>query len=442
MYIRDQLVDMPPSFLFQQEIKKPRVTSFEIPRFIPKDLAAIEVSLRTNSTIPEFSGQDLRDAAATFRKFSRKLQKTIPDVERYLDSLKVQANQLQTAESVARDAHMRLIKPFPPLPLDVAQQIVSIAAGYNKSTAKSLSVVSKHVYQWARRQLWKSVFIDEPKLKGFITLIRAPRFASANALLIRRLQISQDAELSRENACILLTSLPNLEQFGHWGASEYLTKEDLFVRPSLQRISCDPLAFSSDPDRMDFNSPFFQNLTHLDFWNAADDPSDFEKWNWASLKVLVHLTHLRMNLQFLRQGPTYLSYVQSRITPALPPSLQILILDVAADCNLLSYKDYNKLRRGEVDRRVLLCAFEKDYQGEWVLELGTKINGGEDGGRGWLNGGEDQLWKSGMKMLRKRNNTLGFEPLTIFSVIQMSMESELLLGGVVFTLHFERIGLE
>ncbi|KAH8804327.1 hypothetical protein DL96DRAFT_1631736 [Flagelloscypha sp. PMI_526] len=150
-------------------------------------------------------------------------------------------------------------------------------------------------------------------------------------------------------------------------------------------------------------------MTHIDLWNAAKDPNALHMWNWASLKALVRLTHLRMNLGFLRRGPKHLSYVQSHIVPALPRSIQILILDVEAYWDLVRYKEYNKLRKGEVDRRVLLCAFEKDDQGLWVLELGTEINGGDDGGRGWLNGGEDRLWESGMEMLRRRNDTLDFE---------------------------------
>ncbi|KAH8796226.1 hypothetical protein DL96DRAFT_1794313 [Flagelloscypha sp. PMI_526] len=181
---------MPPSFLFQQEIEGPFEISFETLCFVPKHLAAIEFSLRTNSTIPELSDQDLGDAAASFQNYSLELQTAIPDLERFLEVMKVQVNQLQTAEGIARDARMRLIQPFPPLPLDLAREIVSVAAGHNKSTAKCLSLVSKQLHQWsvhynypgschplmfryrARQQLWRSVFIDQKKLEGFLTLLR------------------------------------------------------------------------------------------------------------------------------------------------------------------------------------------------------------------------------------------------------------------------------
>ncbi|KAH8804331.1 hypothetical protein DL96DRAFT_1766424 [Flagelloscypha sp. PMI_526] len=261
----------------------------------------------------------------------------------------------------------------------------------------------------ARQQLWRLVFINREKLEGFLNRLRDPRFASTNALSICRLQISHVIQLSRENLRTIFTSLPNLERFGHWGLSEYFG-EDLIAPPSLQHVSCDPLIFAADPDQMDFDSPFFQNITHLHLWDwdylDGDNDRNCDTWNMASLKVLVRLTHLRMNLSCLREHTKHMSYVENCIIPSLPPSIQIVIMDVESD--LLTYEFCSKLRKGEVDRRVLLYVDDEPCSLEWIIE-GGELDRGEEGGRRWLNGGEDSMWESGVEMLNRRNNTLDFQ---------------------------------
>ncbi|KAH8810335.1 hypothetical protein DL96DRAFT_1626772 [Flagelloscypha sp. PMI_526] len=417
---------MPSSRVSWHEIRGPLKISLEQPRFFQKDLEAIENSLRTNSTIPELSTKDLEDIAAEFQKQFLKLQNAISDLEDYLQVLNDYAKQLQIHEGIARDARAKILQPFPPLPVDLVRDIVLIAAGESSITAKSLSLVSKQIHEWsvqptpdsrlpaidvlpyrADQVLWGAVFVDEGSLRPLLALLHDPVFASTSAFCVRRLQTSCDMKFSRTDLHSLLSLLPNIELLSHWAGTESPNGEDVY--PTLRRISCSPCAFS-DVERMEFISPFFQNMTHIDVWTVAHDFKDWSSRNWASLKTIHSLTHLLMDMRFLAREPDHFSCVEENIVPALPPSVQIVILQINRRCDaeLASNEVYNKIREGAIDRRVLLCVFEEKVRGDWVLMVGTKDAGRFADGRKWLNTyGEVILWKSGVDMLRRRNDSFG-----------------------------------
>ncbi|KAH8826266.1 hypothetical protein DL96DRAFT_1607583 [Flagelloscypha sp. PMI_526] len=337
-----------------QEVVGPFGLLSRRPCFPPKDKAAVEQSLRNGSTIPELSGQDLADAATEFRKHFLEIQRDISKLQVYITALNYQAKELQSEEDLAKAAGCRLIQPFPPppLPVDIAEQIISIAAGEDKPTAKSFSLVSKQFWQWARSQLWKSVFVDTYKLDHFINLL-------------------------------------------HDLGSECLTEEDICTHPSLRHISCDPHIFTRSPESEAFNSPFFQDMTHIDVTGGANDFVEWSSWNWDSLKELPHLTHLRVDMWFLQRDLTQVPCIPDRLIPALPPSIQIVILDIQSDTAFMNHELYDKIRCGHLDQRILLCVFKEPH--------------GIMDGRKWLKGGDDRLWMAGMDMMRKRNAALGVQ---------------------------------
>ncbi|KAH8826269.1 hypothetical protein DL96DRAFT_1681400 [Flagelloscypha sp. PMI_526] len=248
-----------------------------------------------------------------------------------------------------------MIQPFPPLPLDVAEHIVSTAARGDKVLASNLTRVSKQIRHW-------------------------------------------------EKIRILLSSLPNLERLNHWALSERLIEEDLVTHPSLRQISCHPQDFTASAERLGFNSPFFQNVTHLDIGKYIPGFDKWSSWNWSSLQALRNLSHLLMSMQFIQDDPQHLFCIPDTLVPALPPSIQIVMLNVDPDVELVKHELYNQIRTGEVDHRVLLRICHRRGPTKWVLVVGSEYDGRFDDGHERLNGGDDVLWQSGMDMLRKRNN--------------------------------------
>ncbi|KAH8794590.1 hypothetical protein DL96DRAFT_1827432, partial [Flagelloscypha sp. PMI_526] len=400
------------SFRFHwHRIDGPFGLSSNRPNFSPDELAAIKFAFTNGSIISDSAFKDLECAANEFQKHFHELRNIIGDLELYVRALKVQAERISVHEKLVRMACSRVMRPFPPLPLDIAQAAVTIAAEEDDITAKNLTLVSRQVRQWADKELWRSVYINrEDQFTRFTLLLQDPIFASTRARCIHRLQVERRVP-SKNDLFTVLSSLPNLERFTHWDTDMTSVQDGTvgFLHcSSLRHISCDPRLFSVDFTRIDLDSAFFHYVTHLDV--AVGDDIEYHmwsSWNWSTLKSLSHLTHLLVEMMFIGNNSQHLPCIQTDLIPVLPPSIQLVLLDIDSDAELLEDDLYNEIRRGELDRRILLCVYESWPLGEWVLEVGNMGDGRSFGcGPIWVNGGDDILWESGMDMLQRRNKVL------------------------------------
>ncbi|KAH8833334.1 hypothetical protein DL96DRAFT_1677500 [Flagelloscypha sp. PMI_526] len=362
----------------------------------PKFIEAIQLAQLMNSTIPYYSAQAVRKSAEKLLENHQDIQNIIVEVEIVLQMLKHHAAKLREWGQLVKEAASEAIRPFPPIPTDIAAPCVALAAEMDISTAKSLTFVSKQVQQWADPYVWNCVTVNSNKLAGRLSvLLQQPGFITKRAGWIRTFASSGQVETE----CLplnMILALPKLKSFSHWNRRLPCPKRSPDFPSTLRRISCCPHLLNADSvsNNIDFNLPVFQHLTHLDVRGSTDIGQ-----NWSPLKTLSCLTHLNV----WGDNSDYSSIIDGLI-PSLSKSIKIVILNFIFENG--EHEEWNSLRKGELDARVVVSLHLRRATFNWVLEIHPESYGRSGLLLAYANGGWMGLWDRGMAMLRARNTAL------------------------------------
>lgn len=106
-------------------------------------------------------------------------------------------------------------------------------------------------------------------------------------------------------------------------------------------------------DKDAFLYPIFENVTHLDL-SCPDGEND---WNWSTLGVLEHLTHLSIDIYTRPDDPVRMA---ENILSSSRPTLRVLILCICfspggpSDLRMEAFKS---LAGGDIDPRVVVAPY-------------------------------------------------------------------------------------
>ncbi|KAH8833363.1 hypothetical protein DL96DRAFT_1585835 [Flagelloscypha sp. PMI_526] len=393
----------------------------------------IQFALTSSSTIRNCSGVNLQEKdIPEITSEQLKLQNVINQLNDLLGLLSQWQTQLEEEKSLLEQACLYGLRPFPvSLPLDIARHIIRIAAASDEKTARNLTLVSKQVYTWSEPLLWRTILVrNYASAENLHSLLLQDTFRSKRAQHIHRFIISETVNPDHPIFYDCFSLLPNIEAFTYWRrpSASLPDNHTLLPCPSLRRLSCDPHLFNIDGIHLsDFDSPLFWNLTHLDLLHGKSHHS----FVWASLASLTNLTHFMLNCDYLI--PVYegidsqdeiLSINGCRgLLKSLPPSVQLVILDFEEE--LPWSGNYNQLRLGLADPRVIVGLFNQPPSLEWVLSVSRRSTLQFELGEGeedsvppprlysfWSIRGIRQatVWEEGMDLLRRRALAFGIRP--------------------------------
>ncbi|KAF8905338.1 hypothetical protein CPB85DRAFT_1437418 [Mucidula mucida] len=223
----------------------------------------------------------------------------------------------------------------PELPLDVVRLFMEAAAWSDRSTAHSLTLVSKDVRQWTDHILYHNVFLDTPtKVSAFAASVvaRDPDFLrrTVKSLTIGGLDSEEfpqeDAELDK-SIIIVVKACTSIERFSYWSPIQLNIFRPLskYLRPSHISImlgnGC-PLS----PSLFSMTSSILTHL-HLGFQSFHQLSSFHSIWT-RMLKEAPRLAHLHLSgVAF--EGPLDALYFDLAIIPivsVLPQTLTSLIV--------------------------------------------------------------------------------------------------------------------
>ncbi|KAH8833112.1 hypothetical protein DL96DRAFT_1584817, partial [Flagelloscypha sp. PMI_526] len=361
----------------------------------PRELALIEGSLRTSSTIQFLSSKILEDTNNLILSEISTTDKWIQSTRDFLNSLEAHKIELAAASNTLNLAVEQFLQPFPPLPLDLAQSIIDFACFEDRNTTMTVSLVSKQMRQWSDDHLWRDItfhYNQTQQANRLVETLTYPNFlASAQAKHIQTLAFPVMPANSKK-----IFALPNLRTLVI-SASGSLPPLEGVSCPSIQHLSCvlEPSFYGSDP-------PVFPSLTHLNVLSPLDWKSRWWEGDWSGFRNLSSLTHLNLDLSTLPQGDC-LTFLKS-LTVSLPNSLQVAIV-----CFRGGQKDpiFDTVRMGRMDTRMVVSRKMTRYDG-WYMRTTWVLYIEEDdlyftkwASKGFQ--GRNNLWTRAMDILKERN---------------------------------------
>ncbi|KAH8833114.1 hypothetical protein DL96DRAFT_1811647 [Flagelloscypha sp. PMI_526] len=390
------------SKIFQHKTVRARESQFNTLKMdslevFPNILAGIQTSLNNSSTIPHHSTKALEDAADSLRSEIDKMEKWIDSTRHFLQSLEDHNKILQKSCQTMTLAASHSLRPFPPFPLDIAQQIIHLSCTNDRKTILSVSLVSKQLHEWADDSLWSRIIFrpnQRHKLETFLDFFSKPDFLSSPQA--KRIQ-SMGFGCSLPPNSTILFSLPNLKTFSI-GRGQSLIWLRGASCPSLRQLSCSPLDISPSLSSFEFRQPIFQSITHLNM--VMPFTMQHSRWldaDWSDLRNLSRLTHLNLDASSVRDDARLLALLK----PALPDSLKLVVVGLTEKLQ----QSFHDVRTGLIDRRMVVSTNSKEPSMPWVL----LIPGGNLSVDGWATvgfRGANILWAKGEALLKERNATL------------------------------------
>ncbi|KAH8833113.1 hypothetical protein DL96DRAFT_708591 [Flagelloscypha sp. PMI_526] len=361
----------------------------------PTILAVIQTSLNTSSTIPLHSTKALEHATESLRSEIGKMERRIESTLQFLRSLEDHKATLQTTCRTMTLALSHSLRPFPPLPLDLAQHIIHLACIDDRNTTLSVSLASKQMREWSDDCLWTSIMFRSNQrytFRKFLDFSMTPNFLSSSRA--ERIQ-SLGFGCSLPPTSAVVFSLPNLKTFSVSSGQSLNWLQDV-SSPSLRHLSCNPLDISR---YLEFHLPIFQPLTHLNI--LAPSLSQQSRWldsNWSDLRNLPCLTHLNLDASSVRDDAGLLALLEA----ALPDSLLLAVVCLHEPV----HRSFHDVRTGLIDKRMVVSsAPSKSPSKPWVLLLSKVASSFDEWATVDFRGGGD-LWVKGEMILKERNASL------------------------------------
>ncbi|KAH8833111.1 hypothetical protein DL96DRAFT_1584816 [Flagelloscypha sp. PMI_526] len=372
-----------------------KMESWTVPSSV---LAPIETALRTSSTVPYHSTQTLEEATSFLLQAKCNTEKLIESTRQFLQLLEAHNSELLTVSEPIRLAASQCLRPFPPLPMDLAQYIIELVCMTDKGTTLSVALASKQMREWSDEYLWTNIafqYKHHTQPGVLVELLSRQEFLDspqAKRIQAVGLQGSLPAHAER------ILALPNLKTLV---VQQPRALSDLHgvTCPSLRHILCTPPERSNSS--FEFNIPLFQTVTHLNLIPSSNwrGNSDWCNADWSSLKSLPCLTHLYLNISSMGGEVEFMD----KFKLALPTALQVAVIRLSEERQPQAFE---AVRTGRIDIRLVAGkgAGQTDPQVKpWVLHLAW------DNPMDWISvdfQGPNNLWSRAEAILKERNAIL------------------------------------
>ncbi|KAH8833401.1 hypothetical protein DL96DRAFT_1705397 [Flagelloscypha sp. PMI_526] len=350
---------------------------------IDKEILQIfTLALQHNTIFPFYSSRSV--AAA-----EQEIQQELYNIDRAIQNDGILGHVLTNHKGILATVQNTLVRslqswsPFPELPFEVVQYLIELAAEADHTTALVLSTVSKQIQSWADKYLFRALVFHSmgPKLELLQTRARQARTCA----------VSTSVRISALPTQFY--TLPYLQNLCFWPISPNQGIEQPVSWP-LQRLNCNPHTFGPKKTVPDFSLPIFQKLTHFEI---TVNPQGHTEWDWSPLRNSVSLTHLKAPVLFSAKG---FSAITDNLIPGLPLSIQIVILHAGDQSQPNADVLYDRLRTGQVDRRLLMAGY--DIYAGWVLDITNAMSTLTP----WASSLGETLWEAAAQLLQDRNTTL------------------------------------